>query len=257
MKLLKKNKAAVTLFLIFGLCLSAFLGYNMTIQSATETIKIPVTTAFLESGSVVKNEDIAYVRIPKNLAQGEYYVSDEMLGKIVRGGSSLAKGSFFYTELLEAPEVMKNISTYQLSDGEVALPIEVNMETSYNNAIREGHIVDLYFSGTGVENENEKEKVVYGKLVNNVRVLAVYDKNGTSLSRQEAMDAATMIVALSTDDADLIGRAKVFGSVFPVVSFAAMNQQVDEYYDLEKMRNAIYERTIDIRLVAPEDETDE
>lgn len=257
MNSLKKNKVAMTLFLIFGLCCFAFVGYNITVKSATQSVKVPVTSTFLESGTVIKQEDITYLEISKNLVNKDIYTTDELIGMIVRGGSSLAKGSLFYAELLENPKEMRNISMYKLNANEVALPIEVNIETSYNNALKEGHVIDLYFSGTGVEEENEKEKVIYGKLVNNVRILAVYDKDGISLNRQDASNAATVIVALNTDEADLIGRAKVFGTVFPVVSYTAMNQIMDNYYDLDKMRNAIYERTIDIRLVAPEAGHDE
>ena len=257
----KKHKATVSLFLIVLIALSFYLSYQATITKAKNMVPTPVAAAYLPSGHIIQPEDISYVDLPAAvLINGIYTDPKEIIGQTVNSYDSLAESSLFYKTLIKPVEELKDVSLYDLKAGEIAITVNTDIQSSYANSILPGHQIDLYFSGTGLEpnSEDQKEKVVYGELVESARVLAVYDENGIKMGQMDAGDAATIVVALSYEDADLVGRAKHFGDVFPVISFESMHGITgNTYYDMARMKDAIYQRTIDLQLRMPVEENHE
>ena len=59
---------------------------------------------------------------------------------------------------------------------------------------------------------------------------------------------------LSYEDADLVQRAKFFGTVLPMVTYGSLNpeSQSEDFYDIVKMRELLYQKTIDVSLIKEE-----
>lgn len=246
---LKKQKVLVTLVLVLLFGVLSYIVFDRIVKSTVDLQPIPVASEYLKEGTIITEQDITTIDVPSaSLNEGIVMNRTDLVGKVVDYGNALAKGSFFYEELLADKTEVKDAGMFELDQGQIATTLIVNDKTSYSNSIRVGHKVDLFFSGTGVENEGEKEKVIYGELVKQAKVLAIYNdsEDGSATKKGESV----IVVALSYEDADLVGRAKVFGEVFPVISYDALHsiENPENYYDSTRMKDAIYERTIDIKL---------
>lgn len=251
----KKHKAIISMVLISGIAIAFYLSYQSAVAHAKQLIPVPVTNKYMSSGQTIQESDITYIELPAAAIIGNIYTDpQEIVGKAVSSYDSLAENSLFYKALIKPAEEMKDVSLYELKAGEIAIPVNTDIQSSYANSILPGHQIDLYFSGTGIEpnSEDQKEKVVYGELVEAARVLAVYDEAGVKMGQLDAGDATTIVVALSYEDADLVGRAKHFGDVFPVISFESIHGITgNTFYDRARMKDAIYQRTIDLQLRMP------
>lgn len=244
--LVKKNRAFFTLLLLIGMGFIAYSTFENIVNKTLALKQVPVTSITLQEGTIISETDISYIQMPQvAVIEGIVEDKNELIGKVVNYGNSLAKGSMFYAELLANKEDVKDVKFLDLEKGQVAVNLNVNTITSYANSIRIGHKIDLYFSGTGVEKDGEKEKVIYGELVKQAKVLNIY----TVGDETTGIENSVLVVALSYEDADLVGRAKVFGEVFPLISYDSINEiDSEEFYDLSRMKDAIYQRTIDIQL---------
>lgn len=255
MKLLetmKKQKVISTFILVLLFGLLSFLCFNQIVKSTIDLQPIPVTKTYLKEGTILTEDHITLKELPRSsITEGVITDKKILIGQVVDYGNALAEGSFFYGELLAEKSEVKDAGLFELEEGQIATTLEVNEKTSYSNSLRVGHQVDLFFSGTGVENEGEKEKVIYGELVKQAKVLAIYSDQKTDSKGYSSNNSPSyIVVALSYEDADLVGRAKVFGEVFPVISYDALHsvENPENYYDGLRMKDAIYQRTIDIKL---------
>ncbi|MCH1942439.1 RcpC/CpaB family pilus assembly protein [Holdemania massiliensis] len=257
----KKHKAIVSMVLIAGIAIAFYLSYQSAVTHAKQLISVPVTNKYMSAGQIINESDITYMELPAAaVIENIYTEPQDIIGKVVNSYDSLAEKSLFYKALIKPSEEMKDVSLYDLKAGEIAITVNTDIQSSYANSILPGHQIDLYFSGTGIEpnSEDQKEKIVYGELVEAARVLAVYDEAGIKMGQLGVGDAATIVVALSYEDADLVGRAKHFGDVFPVISFESMHGITgNTFYDRARMKDAIYQRTIDLQLRMPAEENHE
>lgn len=244
--LIKKNRAFFTLLLLISMGFIAYTTFENIVKETLALKQVPVASTTIQEGTIISESDISYIEMPQvAVIDGIVENKDDLVGKVVNYGNSFAKGSMFYSELLANKEDVKDIKFLELEQGQVAVNLNVNTITSYANSIRIGHKIDLFFSGTGVEKDGEKEKVIYGELVKQAKVLNIY----TVGDETTGIENSVLVVALSYEDADLVGRAKVFGEVFPIISYDSINEMnSEEFYDLNRMKDAIYQRTIDIQL---------
>lgn len=254
MKNIKKHKMIYTLIILLLFGLVSYLMFNQIVKETLDIKKVPIVTSTLLGGTEITKEDIRYIDVPNNvIVDGVLIDEKNIVGKVVDYGGTLVKGSLIYSELIKEKSDVKNADFFNLEKDQIAFTLRVDKETSYAHSIQVGNKIDLYFSGTGVESEDEKEKVIYGELVKQAEVLSIYSDELEGYSEDSE---AFLVVALTYADADLIGRAKVFGTVFPMISYDAIHEESNtlNYYNVEMMRDAIYQRTIDITLYEVIDE---
>lgn len=250
MKHIKKNRMAYTLavLLLFGLV--SYLMFNQIVNQELDYRQVPVTNKQIIGGQEIQEEDINCIQVPNSEILDS--VETDVIGKVVDFGSTLATNSLIPKELVKEKSEVHDIGYLDLKQGEVATTLTVNKETSYSNSIQVGHYIDIYFSGTGLLPNDVEEKIVYGELVRQARVLAIHNDETDGYGED---GDAYLVVALNYADADLVGRAVTFGEVFPVVSYDSINQEeTSNYYDISLMKDAIYQRTIDITLKEVEQE---
>ncbi|MEG0077039.1 RcpC/CpaB family pilus assembly protein [Anaerorhabdus sp.] len=257
-KFLKRHKNIVSLFItiIFGiLCI---FSYQQTIDDISDLILIPVAAKSMGARTIITEDDIKLIEVPKCITLDSVYLSkEEVLGKYVKPYQSVSTNSLFYVDLLADKENMNDANLFSLQEGEVAISIDVDMKTSYANSILVGHMIDLYFLGKVNINDNSyTQAIVHGEIVKNARVIAVKDKEGNSIESNSTLESNVLVVALSKEDAHLVGVAKAMGSVTPVISYDNISQsESTDYYDYYKIRNIILGNSLDVTLIAMNEET--
>ena len=233
--------------------------YETMVQNAVDPVLVPVAAKYLKSGTVISEEDIRMIEVPRPVVLEEAIRDQEQLiGKAVNTYNSVAQNSLFYPQLLVDREDLHDVSAFPLAENEAAVSIDADIKTSYANSILPGHQIDLYFQGYATQADENEKRVLYGQLVSQARVIAVRDNSGKNIDAQSQQPTSVIVVALSYEDADLVQRAKFFGTVLPMITYGSLNPQSDseQFYDSAKMRELLYQKTIDVSLVR-EEEKDE
>ena len=132
---------------------------------------------------------------------------NDIIGKYTNLNVTIPMGSLFYTEwLVNAEDLPGNwLKQIKFSEGEEAQYYAVDTASTYGNSILPGSYIDIEMR-IGAENE----KIMYGKLFRNVKVLAVHDGNGSNVfsDPENKSQPANIVFALSHDNSNLLMRAK-------------------------------------------------
>ena len=95
----------------------------------------------------------------------------------------------------------------------------LDTETTYGNAIYPGNYIDIYLKAQNATAEGENivtsDKIMVGKLLENVKVIAVNDANGNNVFADvdENRTPATLIFAVPQEYYILLNKAKFLRSV--------------------------------------------
>ncbi len=215
------------LTLVVGLC--GYKVYETTVQAAIDPVLIPVAARYLKSGTVIQREDIQMIEVPRPVVlEGVEKDPELLLGQAVDTYNAIAEGSLFYEALLIPKEELHDVSAFPLLENEAAVTIDADIKTSYANSILPGHQIDLYFQGYATQADESEKRVLYGQLVSQARVIAVRDSTGKNIDAQSDKATSVIVVALAYEDADLVQRAKFFGTVLPMVTYGSLNPLENE-----------------------------
>ena len=113
-------------------------------------------------------------------------MKDELIiGKYTGVGVTVPEGSMFYNDVIvEKEELPGNWLTLLEKDAEGNLQIpyyfSVNTTTTFGNSIQPGDYVDFY-----VRAYNEKDELMFGKMIENIKILAVTDGSGQDVFKSQ------------------------------------------------------------------------
>lgn len=254
---LYKHKTTITLLLTIVVGVLCMASYQSAINEISDLVLVPVAAKSMGSRTIVMEEEIKYIEVPKCITLENVSLDKEdIIGKYVKPYQSIAQNSLFYHDLIADKENMNDANLFFLQEGEVAISIDVDMKTSYANSILVGHLIDLYFLGKVNMNQGAaNQAIVHGEIVKNARVIAVKDKEGNSIESDTELESNVLVVALSKEDAHLVGVAKAMGSVTPVISYDNISQsEATDYYDYYKIRNIILGNSLDVTLISMNEE---
>ena len=108
-----------------------------------------------------------------------------------------------------------------IPDGHTIVYLDVNKNTTYGNSIFPGNYIDLYYKGT------EKGKVVVGKFIESIRVLAVTDGSGKNIFETAGVPAEPSYLIFSVDeDLHLLLKKAIYtgADIFPVPRNASYSE---------------------------------
>ena len=96
----------------------------------------------------------------------------------------------FFTSTVIDKDDLPNAAVINVADGEIPYYFAVNMTTTYGNSIMPNSYIDIYMKA-----ENEDGVVMVGKLIENIKVLAVKDSSGKNVfeNTSEARTPASLI----------------------------------------------------------------
>lgn len=216
---LLKNKNTVT---ILGVLLAIgilYWGYNTQISNAVNPVKnIPVATSTIQPRTKITSEMISYVDIaPVVLSDNVIRNASAVIGKYSNYNTVIPQGSMFYTNTLVNEEELPDSAFTQVEDGEVVYNFPVDINTTYGNSIFPGNRIDIYMKA-----KNDAGQIMVGKLVENVKVLAVKDAAGKHVfeNTDEERTPSTIIFGIEPEINILLRKASYMDELevelFPV-----------------------------------------
>lgn len=207
-----KNKNTVTVLGIILILILLYFGYNATINATVNPIMVPVAKEKILPSTKVAVEKVEYKSVSKiSLTDNVLRNPNEIVGKYTNVNVTIPAGSMFYKEwLVNDSDLPGNwLTQVKFSEGEEAYYFNVSVASTFGNSILPDSYIDLYMKAY-----DNSENVIYGKLLRNIKVLAVHDAQGKNVfsDSENVGTPAYIVFALSHDNYNLLMRAEYLQS---------------------------------------------
>lgn len=208
MKNFFKNKNTVTVIGVIAVLGILYWGYSSTVNKAVEPVEIPVAANKIKPGQKITEEDIKYVTVP-GITVSENVVLDSynIVGKYANLNSTVPEGSMFYSDLIVSEENLpgKWIEKVKFKEGEEAYYLNTDAVATFGNSVVPKSYIDIYMKAN-----DENGLVMYGKLLENIKVLAVHDGSGNNVfeDSEEQLETAYLGFAVTQEYYLLLKKAQ-------------------------------------------------
>lgn len=249
------NKNVVTVIGIVLIIVLLYWGYNKAIQTQVTPISgIPVAKEKILPGTLITEDMIETISVaPIVLDKGNVYTSKrDIVGSNKRMYSNydtaIPKGSMFYKTSVITEDELPNATLLDLKKDEVLYNLPVTIRSTFGNIIMPDTYIDIYLKAVD-ESTNE---VIYGKFIENIKVLAVKDSSGNDVfaNSEETRTPSMMLFGLSPEINVLLNKASYLTrnniEIVPVPHGASSEIVGDKKVSSEYLRDFINSRSVDI-----------
>ena len=168
------NKNTVTVIGVLLCILVLYVGYNMRINQKTKLVKVYYAKETIQPKTKITEDMIGTTELPEAFLTGEYYKSfNDIEGKYSNYNSIIPAGSLFYTAQVVKKDELPDSVLYDIEKENTISYLRTDVERSYGNVIMPTNYVDVYVKMT-----NSDGKIVYGKYMENLKVLSVKTSDG-------------------------------------------------------------------------------
>ena len=175
LKQILSNKNTVTFIGIVLIVLVLYFFYNYRVSQATTPVRVPYAVQTIAPRTQITNDMIGYLEITQSALKGNVLtnVNTQILGMYTNVNSMIPAGSLFYQSAVVREEELPDSFLINITEGYVPYNFSVSMWSTYGNSMYPGNYVDVYFKGVG-----DDGLLMVGKLIENVKILAVKDSSG-------------------------------------------------------------------------------
>ena len=212
------NKNTVTILAVIVAVLVIYFGYDYRIKQQTNPIRVPYAKQEIQPRTQVTEDMIGWMEIPRNMynkiSSNAITLKNDIVGKYAAYNTVIPAGSLFYRSTLMTWSEMPDSAWADIPDGYTVVSLNVNTETTYGNSIFPGNYIDLYY-----QTYDETGKLLLGKLIESIEVLAVKDASGKHVfeNSQAGLVPASLIFAVPEDMHLLLRKAGYLsGTLIPV-----------------------------------------
>lgn len=214
-----QNKNTVTIIGVLVIILILFFGYRYQINKMVNPVSnIPVAAETIQPKTEITSDMIEYIDVAPIVLQSNVITNRNLIiGKYSNYNTVIPKGSLFYTGVVVAKDELPDSAFVELVEGEVPYNFPVTLDSTYGNSIYPGNYIDIYMKST-----NENGQLMVGKLIENVKVLAVKDSQGRHVfeNSAETRTPSTLIFGLQPELNILLRKASYMSAystvLFPV-----------------------------------------
>lgn len=225
-----QNKNTVTIMGVVLIVGILYFGYNWRIKQATTPIRVPYANKTIQPRTQITEDMIDYEEVlPSMVTSNTITDVKYIVGKWSNYNTLIPKGSLFYSDSVITSSELPDSAFVSIQSGYTAFYLSVNTETTYGNSIFPDNYIDLYFKAL-----NEDGKVIIGKLVENVKVLAVKDRNGQHVFENSDEDRTPSIIIFAVpEDIHLLLRKATYLSNIREVAAEIIPVPSTESYSTE------------------------
>lgn len=207
-----KNKNMVTIIGVIIILILLYIGYSTQINRAVEPIQVPVATQTIQPRTEITDDMVSLIDMPNvSLSDNVIRSRSQIVGMYSNVNSVIPEGSMFYTDSVISEDELPDAAFAKVKSGEVVYNFPVDMESTYGNSIFPGNKIDIYMK----VGDGQDEKIMIGKLIENIEVLAVKDSSGRAVfeNTSEQRTPSMMIFGLKTDLYLMLKKASYMGSL--------------------------------------------
>ena len=221
-----QNKNTVTVIGVVLAIVVLYVAYNMRVNSAIKPITVPYAIVpyavqQISPGTQITSELVGTREVPPSMLEGNVITSQsEVIDKYSSADTVIPEGSLFYERTVVEKEQLPANIILDYPKGYVLFNMDVSTDSTYGNSVYPGNYVDVWLRAvnnitdemlaTGKFNPDEVNKVMYSKLIKNVKILAVKDGNGDAVfsNLDEEKTPAMIIFAVPEDIFVLLRKAQ-------------------------------------------------
>ena len=209
------NKNTVTVVGILLAIVILYVGYNYRVKKAITPITVPYATQTIKPKTKITSDMIGSIQVPPSMVKGKALVNvSDIVGRYVSPDTVIPQGSLFYTSTVVNQSDLPDSIIYEYQDGYVLVNMAVTTATTYGNKVFPGNYIDIYVKAINKIDENNitsdtQDKIMVGKLLENVKVIDVVDANGDSVfeNLEEVKTPSQIIFAVPEEYHILLRKA--------------------------------------------------
>lgn len=193
------NKNTVTIIGVILGILVLYIGYNYRVKQATTPVTVPYAKEEISSRTLITTDMIGYMEVSSSVVKNSTNLitnASDLINHYVAFGTTIPANSLFYDSQILTSDEMPDSAFADIPDGYTIYSLSVDLHTTYGNSIYPGNYIDLYFKGV-----DDLGKIMFGKLIESIEVLAVKDSNGNHVfeTTVESRTPAELLFAVPDD----------------------------------------------------------
>ena len=179
-----QNKNTVTVLGVVVAIIILYVAYNMRVQSAINPINVPYAKEQISPGTQITANMVGTRAVPPSMLEGDVITSQSaVIDKYSSADTVIPAGSLFYARTVVEKEQLPANIILTYPKGYVLYNMSVTTSTTYGNSVYPGNYIDIYLKAVNKIGDDEEmtadaDKIMLGKLMSNVKVLAVKDSSG-------------------------------------------------------------------------------
>jgi len=239
-----KNKNTVTILGVLAILVLLYWGYSSQVNRAVAPISVPVAAVTIQPRTEITDDLISTIEIPSiSLTENVYRSANSIIGMYTAVNTVVPAGSMFYYETLIEKKDLPDSAFVEVGEGKIPYLFSVDLESSFVNSIYPGNKIDIYMKA-----EDESEKVMVGKLIADLEVVAVKDATGKNVfeNTEEERQAAYFVFGLDEEIHILLRKATYLADVelIPVPHGGTVVSDGETRVSTEYLKNYINANTI-------------
>ena len=180
------NKNTVTILALIICVLVLWWGYNYRINQKTNPTAVPYGRVSIPQKTRITSDMVGTVDVPMAMIKGSVITdTSRIINRYTRENTTIPEGSLFYESAVVDKEDLQDsiIYDYPADEGYTLVNLSVTTDTTYGNKMYPGNYIDIYIKAVNrIDEENmtsdTEDKIMVGKLIKNVKILATLDSNG-------------------------------------------------------------------------------
>ena len=210
------NKNTVTVVGVILAIVILYVGYNMRINQAITPVTVPYATQTIKARTQITEDMISTMEIPKSMVTDLIITnSADVIDMYTNGDSVIPEGSLFYKTSVVSRDQLPDSIILDYPKGYVLYNLDVDMASTYSNSIYPGNYIDIYLKVQNAEGADgaiiASDRIMVGKLLSNVKVLAVFDSNGNNVfANLEDKQTPAMIIFAVPEEYHILLRKAMY-----------------------------------------------
>ena len=207
----------------------AYLGSQIYIDHQLDLIKVPIAAETLAVRTTLDESHIAWIAMPRAYVPDSIIVdATELIGHWTRLDGRIEAGAFFTKTSLESPDTVKDGANALLKEGQAVYTLSVDVRSTAGNTLLPHQRVDLYFS------LQHLQTLIVDKLIGNVRILAIKDKQGLDVNDVKDVPKYVLI-AVDASLIPVLTKAMALGELTLTPSIASVDDLESKAYKEQRL----------------------
>ena len=241
-----KNKNTVTILGVIVILGLLYWGYSSQVNGAVAPISVPVAAQTIQPRTEITEAMVTTIEVPSiSITDNVYRTTNAVVGKYSAVNAVIPAGSMFYTESVVDKRELPDNAFVEVGDDEIPYLFPVDLESSFVNSIYPGNKIDIYMKA-----EDTSGKIMVGKLIADLEVVAVKDASGKNVfeNTEEDRQAAYFIFGLDEEIHILLRKASYLSNygveLIPVPHGGTAVSEDETRVSTEYLKNFINANTI-------------
>lgn len=212
------NKNTVTILGVVAGILVLYIGYTWRVNQAISPVTVPYAKAQISSKEMITEDMIGYIKVSSSVVSNSPNLitdASQLVGKYVSYGTIIPANGLFYTDSVIEEKELPDSAFADIPDGYTIYSLSVDLESTNGNEIYPESYIDLYLKG----DDDNSNKIIFGKLIESIEVLAVKDSQGNHMFEDtvETRVPAELLFAVPDDMYLLLMKAGYVGGDIEII----------------------------------------